>query len=148
MGCGGRLLTVCGLPLKARQSTKAGHIRLHRSSQILHKTATARTNCSSPTVLPCAGREDRSGFHDHRQLHSHFSKGCYLHLHPLCTHFPASGSSNQYLHSRSSKTCVSGWWGAYVPVAATAWAICLGEAYELCFILGAPVLVGNFKLFF
>lgn len=35
-----------------------------------------------------------------------------------------------------------------MPVAATVWVICLGEAYELCFILGARVLVGNFKLFF
>lgn len=53
------LLTGCGLPLEAGRNTKARHIQLHRSSQIVHKTAIERTNCSSPTVLQGEGRQKR-----------------------------------------------------------------------------------------
>lgn len=35
-----------------------------------------------------------------------------------------------------------------MPVAATSWVICLCEAYELCLIPGARILVKNFKLCF
>lgn len=82
-----------------------------------------------PVPLCWKGREERSGFHDHRQLHGHFSKGCYLHLHLLCTHFPVSGDANQYLHSGSSNKCVSGWWGAEMPFAVSIWVI---YVYEAC----------------
>lgn len=102
----GRLLTGCGLPLEAWRSTKARHIQLHRSSQMCtRQPATERTNRSSPTVLQ--GREDRSGFHDHRQLRGHLSKGCYLHLHPVCTQLSVPGSAKQYLQYRSSNTRAS-----------------------------------------
>lgn len=94
-----------------------------------------------PVPLCCKGREDRSGFHDHRQLHGHLSKGCYLHLHPVCPHLSVPGSAKQYLLSRSSNTRASGWWSAYMPVASNISVICLCEAYELCLIPGAWVLV-------
>lgn len=94
-----------------------------------------------PVPLCCKGREDRCGFHDHRPLGGRLSKGCYLHLHPVCTHLSVSGSSKQYLQYRSSNTRASGWWDAHMPVESNIWLICLCEAYELCLILGAWVLV-------
>lgn len=51
---------------------------------------------------PCReGREGRSGFHDHRQLHGHFSKGCFRRLHPPCGRSPGSGSASPRLHPKS-----------------------------------------------
>lgn len=134
----GGLLTVCGLPLKAPRGTKAARIRLSGSSGCAQGSY-GKNKPFCLTVLEGEGRQE--WFPWPQAAPQSFLQRMLLALAPARTRFPLSGSANECLHPRSSHTSARGWWAAM-----TTWVMSLGEAYEFCLILGAPVLVEDSKI--